>query len=62
MNEHGRLPEFIVVGSAKCGTSSLHYYLDQHPEVHVSRPKELNFFVGDQSPAAQWTNWHRGVD
>lgn len=29
----------------KCGTSSLHYYLDLHPEVRMSRQKELNFFI-----------------
>lgn len=31
----------------KCGTSAVHYYLDLHPDVSMSRPKELNFFVGE---------------
>lgn len=39
------LPNLLIVGAAKCGTSSLHHYLDQHPDVSMSRPKETNFFV-----------------
>jgi hypothetical protein len=40
----GALPNLIVVGAAKCGTTSLHYYLGLHPEVCMSTPKQLNFF------------------
>lgn len=29
------LPNFLIVGAAKSGTSSLHYYLNQHPEVFL---------------------------
>lgn len=39
-----RLPEFLVIGAMKAGTSSLHRYLDQHPEIFVTRRKEINFF------------------
>jgi hypothetical protein len=35
----------LVVGAAKCGTSSLHNYLDGHPEIGMSGAKELNFFI-----------------
>lgn len=38
------LPNFVIIGSAKSGTTSLHYYLGQHPEISVSRTKEVNFF------------------
>lgn len=42
-------PNLFIIGAAKSGTTSLHYYLDQHPEVHMSREKEPAFFaaVGD---------------
>lgn len=40
-------PSFIVIGSQKSGTSSLHYYLDQHPEIKGSSPKEIHFFDRD---------------
>lgn len=39
------LPNFFVVGAYKSGTTSLHLYLEQHPEVYVSPVKEPNFFA-----------------
>ena len=36
----GRLlyPTCSIIGAAKCGTTSLHFYLDQHPDVFMARP------------------------
>jgi hypothetical protein len=51
----GALPNLVVIGAQKCGTSGLHYILDSHPEISMSRPKELNFFIGER-------NWPRGID
>lgn len=34
----------FIVGAPKCGTSSLHEWLDEHPEVGMSQPKETDFF------------------
>jgi hypothetical protein len=51
----GALPNLIVIGAQKCGTSALHYYLGLHPEISMSRTKELNFFIKQR-------NWARGVD
>lgn len=42
--QRARLPTVIVIGASKSGTSSLHAYLDTHPEIAMSRQKELNFF------------------
>lgn len=42
-----RLPTFLVVGAAKCGTTSLASYLRAHPQVHVPTAKELYFFSRD---------------
>ena len=39
------LPNFIIIGAAKSGTTSLYYYLKQHPQVFMSSNKEPNFFV-----------------
>jgi hypothetical protein len=39
-----RLPDFLVIGAMKSGTSSLHRYLGQHPDVFTSKRKELNYF------------------
>lgn len=48
-------PELIVLGAMKCGTSSLHYYLDLHPQITMTRRKELNFFL-DPEPVAAGTS------
>ncbi len=39
------LPNFLVIGAAKSGTTSLLSYLGQHPDVFVSRSKEPNYFA-----------------
>lgn len=41
------LPNLIVVGAAKAGTTSLHHYLSLHPRICMSRAKELNLFTRD---------------
>jgi Sulfotransferase family len=43
-----RLPNFVVVGAAKCGTTSLFHYLKQHPDVFLPAKKELHYFAYDQ--------------
>jgi hypothetical protein len=50
----GSLPNLIIIGARKCATTSLHYYLGLHPEIAMSREKELHFFVAEG-------NWPRGV-
>ena len=40
-----RLPDFLVVGAAKAGTTSLYYYLREHPGVFLPKVKEPNFFA-----------------
>jgi hypothetical protein len=38
------LPNFIVVGAPKCGTTSLYHYLKQHPQIFLPARKELHYF------------------
>jgi hypothetical protein len=40
-----RMPNFLIVGAAKSGTTSLYHYLAQHPDVFMSPVKEPNFFA-----------------
>jgi hypothetical protein len=47
-NEDGRrdlLPNLLIIGAAKSGTSSLYNYLGQHPDVFMSTFKEPTFFI-----------------
>jgi Sulfotransferase family len=39
------LPNFIVIGAAKAGTTALYWYLSEHPAVFMSKVKETNFFA-----------------
>jgi hypothetical protein len=47
------LPNLVIIGAPKAGTTSLHFYLDQHPAIHMARPddppapKEMRFFWRD---------------
>jgi hypothetical protein len=41
------LPNFFIVGAPKCGTTALHAYLAQHPDVFMSDPKEPHYFGSD---------------
>lgn len=48
MSDGGALPTFVIVGGMKCGTTALHRYLGEHPDVATSEPKELDYFFGDR--------------
>jgi hypothetical protein len=52
---HAELPNLIIIGGLKCGTTSIHHYLGLHPEIQMSKPKELNFFVRE-------LNWDLGLN
>ena len=63
------LPNAVVVGAMKCGTTALHRYLAAHPQVSMADAKEVNFFLGpdvppDPDPSTWWRTgrWHQGVD
>jgi hypothetical protein len=43
----GLVPNLFIIGAARAGTTSLHRYLDLHPEIAMSSVKETNFFVRD---------------
>ncbi|MDB9455964.1 sulfotransferase family protein [Dolichospermum circinale] len=40
-------PNLFVVGAPKCGTTSMHNYLGQHPEIFMSSQKEPHYFSRD---------------
>jgi hypothetical protein len=39
------LPNFLIIGAAKAGTTSLYHYLQQHPQIYMSPLKEPRFFA-----------------
>ena len=42
------LPNLFIVGAAKSGTTSLHNYLNQHPDVFMCNPKEPHFLINNE--------------
>jgi Sulfotransferase domain len=51
------LPNFLVIGAIKSGTTSLHKYLRSHPQVFTTKKKEPEFFA----PRASEGNWELGL-
>lgn len=49
------LPNFLIVGAAKAATTSIHDYLNQHPDVFMSYPKEPCFFTFQGKDNPQYT-------
>jgi len=45
-----REPNFFIVGAPKAGTTSLYYYLDQHPDIYMSPMKEPCYFSSEVRP------------
>jgi len=44
------LPGLIIIGAQKAGTTSLFYYLSQHPQLIPSIKKEIHYFDGGLDP------------
>ena len=47
------LPNFLVVGAGRSGTTSLHYYLQQHPDVYLPEVKSPSYFYCNRLPPTQ---------
>jgi hypothetical protein len=41
------LPNFLVIGASRSGTTSLHHYLGQHSDIFMCPRKSPNFFVAE---------------
>lgn len=55
MTTGGRLPDFVIIGRQKSGTSTLGRWLGEQPEISLSRVEEPAFFDQDH-------NWERGLE
>ncbi|BCM91140.1 hypothetical protein IAD21_03004 [Abditibacteriota bacterium] len=45
MSTRAHVPNFIIVGAAKAGTTAIYHYLNQHPQVYLTPLKETNYFA-----------------
>lgn len=67
MRRTGQLPNLLIIGSAKSGTTSLHRYLDCHPEISMASPREngrlIDNDVGGKEMRFFWRNdWRDRMD
>ncbi|MDT5042357.1 MAG: hypothetical protein QOE51_3342, partial [Actinoplanes sp.] len=46
------LPDFLIAGVPKAGTTALHAALTPHPDLYLSKVKEPKFFLTDGPPPA----------
>ena len=49
-----RLPDFLIIGAMRAGTTALHRSLSAHPEIGMPREKETDFFIENRT-------WRRGL-
>src|SRR4051794_21043953 len=61
LTRRAALPQALIIGAQKCGTTALSNYLAQHSRLLCARQKELEFFGSDRRfalglewYAAQW--------
>lgn len=52
------LPDFLIIGAQKGGTTSLYNYLIQHPGVTPALKKEVHFFDNNFARGARWYKSH----
>ena len=52
------LPNFLIIGAMKAGTTSLYQYLGSHPQVFMAQPKELHFFSYRAGEDTAWYAEH----
>ena len=52
------LPDFLIIGAQKCGTTSLYTYLTQHPDVSPAFEKEVRYFNDHYENGVNWYKAH----
>lgn len=60
MTQTGALPDFLIIGAMKCGTTTLQAQLAAQAGVFMSTPKEPNYF-SDDATFAQGRDWYEGL-
>lgn len=53
-----KLPEFLVLGTQKGGTTSLHHLLKKHPGIFLPDVKEVHYFSQNYSKSLEWYSDH----
>lgn len=52
------LPDFIIIGTQRGGTTSLYNYLSEHPKIAPARVKEVHYFSVNYDKGVDWYERH----
>jgi hypothetical protein len=52
------MPDFIIIGGHRCGTTSLHHYLSEHPRIVMACTKEVHFYDVWYDRGLDWYRSH----
>lgn len=61
-SERERLPDFLIIGAMRSGTSSLARYLRAHPSICLATKKEVHFFDRNFDRGTEWYARHFPCD
>jgi hypothetical protein len=50
----GRLPDFLIIGAQKAGTTSLFHYVGQHPDIQLPLSKEIHYYDLNYTKGTKW--------
>jgi len=67
------LPDFVIAGERRSGTTSLYHWLKSHPDVYLPDPPDFNYFIEEEivsarrwrsgkADAAAWERTHQPAD
>lgn len=54
----GTLPDFLIIGVQRGGTTSLYHYLLQHPDVYGATTKQVEYFSNNYDKTTTWYRSH----
>ncbi len=61
-----KLPDFVIIGAMKCGTTVLWYNMNQHPQITMGKnwqdPKKTSTEIRFFNNAGPYRNWKKGVE
>ncbi|WP_209125685.1 sulfotransferase domain-containing protein [Alkalihalobacillus sp. BA299] len=49
-----RMPDFLIIGAQKCGTTSFYNHLIEHPNIEPGKNKEIHFFDNNYNKGLDW--------
>lgn len=52
----------VIIGAPKCGTSSMHKILDEHPHISMARGKEIDFFIEEENDEITYESYLKHFD